>query len=122
MALVLCTGVNKALLQTRKYILEAAGHTVVTVTDEKALLEACKKQTFDVAVIGQSTGAKMKPRISALVREHCPAAKILELYEPYSGPVVADADASVATPFEVPKDLADRVTELASRSNKSRAG
>ena len=38
MALVLCTGFDKTVLETRKLILENAGHTVVTVTDETALV------------------------------------------------------------------------------------
>jgi CheY-like chemotaxis protein len=121
MALVLGTGIDKSLLQTRRYILEAAGHTVVTVTDEKTLLAACKEHTFDVAVIGQSTGAKAKRRISGLVREHCPNAKVLELYEPHLGQALDDADASIVTPVE-PHSLADRVTELAHRKGKRQTG
>jgi CheY-like chemotaxis protein len=119
MALVLCTGVDKSLLKTRKLILEAAGHTVVTVTDELSLLAACEKHSFDVAVVGQSTGQKMKRRIAALVREHCPDVKVLELYEPHMGQVVDDADSWLATPVDVPKDFADRVDELATGKGKS---
>jgi CheY-like chemotaxis protein len=112
MALVLCSGADKALLQTRRYILEAAGHTVVTVSDEPTLLAVCKKHTFDVAVIGQSTAPKIKHRIVSLVREHCPDVKVLELYYPHLGRVLENADAWLATPTDVPRDLADRVTEL----------
>jgi len=116
MALVLCTGTDKALLHTRQYILETAGHTVVTVTNEIALLAGCKEHTFDVAVIGQSTGPKMKRRIASLVREHCPEAKVLELYEFHLGREIKDADSWLATPTDVPKDLADRVSELANEN------
>src|SRR5690242_3848735 len=98
MALVLCTGVDKALLQSRRLILEAAGHTVVTVTDEKALLDACKENSFDVAVIGQSTVAQVKRRICTLVREHCPNVKVLELYQRYTEAILNDADASMVAP------------------------
>ena len=113
MALVLCTGADKALLKTRRYILEEAGHTVVTVTDEISLRAACAKNRFDVAVIGQSTGPRMKPRIYDLVREYCPNAKVLELYSPHLGRVIDDADSWLPTPTDVPKELADRVTQLA---------
>jgi hypothetical protein len=119
MALVLCTGADKALLQTRKFILESAGHTVMTITDEKSLLAACETHTFDVAVIGQSTGPRMKHRIAALVREHCPEAKVLELYQPHLGRELADADAWLATPADVPRDLADRVNELANGNGRA---
>lgn len=60
MALVLCTGVDEALLQTRRLILESAGHLVVSVTDEQALITACNAHSFDVAVIGQTVTSKMK--------------------------------------------------------------
>jgi CheY-like chemotaxis protein len=119
MALVACTGADKALLQTRRFILEAAGHTVVTITDEKSLLAACKTHTFDVAVIGQSTGPRMKHRIAALVREYCPKAKVLELYVPHLGRELTDADAWLATPTEVPREFADRVNELANGSGQA---
>jgi CheY-like chemotaxis protein len=113
MALVLCSGVDKALLQTRRYILEAAGHTVVTVSDERALLAACEKHQFDVAVVGQTTGPRMKRRVASLVREHCPDVKVLELYLPHLGHEIDDADSWLATPVDVPKELADRVKQLA---------
>jgi hypothetical protein len=113
MALVLCTGIDKALLETRRYILERAGHTVVTVSDELTLLTVCKKHSFEVAVIGQTTGTGMKRRFRDLIREHCTDAKILELYQPHVGRVLEDADSHLEAPVAVPKELADRVNELA---------
>jgi len=113
MALVLCTGVDKALLQTRRYVLEAAGHTVVTVTDELTLVSVCNQHHFDVAVVGQTTGPRMKRRIASLVREHCPQVPLLELYETHIGREIEDADSWLATPVEVPKEFPDRVSELA---------
>lgn len=75
MALVLCTGVDSSLLTTRRLILESAGHKVVTVTDEKSLLAACKEHKFEVAVVGKMLTQNMKRRIAALLRTHCPEAK-----------------------------------------------
>ncbi len=112
MALVLCTGVNKTLLQTRRFILEREGHTVVTVMDENNLKTICQKHSFDVAVIGQAVSPNMKLRIALLIRQHCPGAKILELYPLYTAKVVNDADSWMAVPVEVPQELADRVNEL----------
>jgi hypothetical protein len=124
MALVLCTGVDEMLLETRRLILESAGHQVIPATDEKALLAACKKHSFDVAVIGRAISAKMKRRVGLLIREHCPGTKILELYAPYEGKVVQDADSWLLVPVDAPSILADRVDELASqkkaRSSKRR--
>jgi CheY-like chemotaxis protein len=112
-AKILCTGVDKTLLQTRKLILESAGHQVVTATDEKTLIAACQEESFDVAVIGQTTSPNIKLRIASLVRQYCPTVKILELYKFYSEKVLADADSSLPVPADVPKDLVDRVNELA---------
>jgi len=115
MALVLCTGVDKALLQTRRLILEREGHTVVTVSDEKTLPAICQKHSFNIAVLGQAVSPNMKLRIAALVRQHCPGAKILELYPLYAEKVVTDADSWLAVPIDVPKEFADRVNELAKK-------
>jgi CheY-like chemotaxis protein len=113
MALVLCTGVNKTLLQTRRLILEREGHTVVTVRDEKKLTASCQKHSFNIAVIGQTVNPNMKLRIASLVRQHCSGAKILELYPLYAEKVLKDADSWLAVPIDVPQELAARVNELA---------
>ena len=117
-AVVLCSGSDKSLLETRRLILERAGHTVVTVSNEPSLLEACKKHSFDVAVIGQSVPTKLKPRIARLIRQHCPNAKILELFPPHIGKLLQDADAWLLVPADVPHDLVERVNELASRGER----
>jgi CheY-like chemotaxis protein len=118
MALVLCTGIDKTLLETRALILEKAGHTVVTASDEKTMLAACDNHSFDVVVIGQTVSPKMKGRVAGLIREHCPSAKILELYQPHTGKMLDDADSWLIVPADVPRDLADRVEQLASESQR----
>lgn len=112
MAMVLCTGVDVSVLQTRKLILEEAGHTVFAVTDENALVAACQTHSFDVAVIGQTVSTNVKRRIAMLVKQHCPQVKILELYPPYAGKVLDGADSWLLVPVEHPKELAERVDEL----------
>ena len=107
MALVLCTGIDEAQLQARRLILERAGHRVVSVTNAKTLTSLCEKYSFDVAVIGQSISPNMKRRIAALVRQHCPDAKILELCQPNEGKVLTDADSWLNFPADGPKELAD---------------
>jgi CheY-like chemotaxis protein len=113
MALVLCTGKNPVLIQTRKLILERAGHSVVCCNDEQQLVAACEKHAFDVAVIGQTVSRKDKRHMALLIRQSCPSIKILELYVPYEGKMVEDADSWMEAPLEAPDDLAVRVTELA---------
>ena len=114
MALVLCTGVDPVLLETRRLILQQAGHTVTTVmlTDEPALTIACQKQLFDVVVIGQTIPVRLKKVIVSLLHEYCPTAKILELYQPHHGKILQNADAWMEVPADVPRDLARRVNEL----------
>lgn len=113
MALVLCTGVNPGLLQTRRMILESAGHSVVTAKDERAMVAACREHNFDVAVIGQSTPVEWRKRVVSLIREMCPAAKILELYQMSTGRVLDGADSWLMVPTDVPENLSERVTALA---------
>jgi CheY-like chemotaxis protein len=121
MALVLCTGVDKALLKSRRLILEHAGHTVVSATDEQTLTTACQKHSFDVAVIGQTVSPNMKHRFASLAKQHCPNVKLLELYPLYTEKVLTNADAWLSVPVDVPKELADRVNELAQRKRSTSA-
>ena len=114
MALVLCTGVDPILLETRRLLLERAGHAVTTIRDERELTAACQKTHFEVAVIGQGVTPKMKKVIATRIREHCPSAKILELYLPNTGPILGDADSWLQVPTDVPGELAERVNSLAS--------
>jgi hypothetical protein len=122
MALVLCTGTDQALLNTRRLILERAGHTVVTVMDETGLLAACKIHSFNVAVVGQAVTPKMKRKVSSLIRDNCPDVRVLELYDNHTGRVLDDADAWLMTLGEIPEDLAARVGELARRGKQKERG
>ena len=118
MALVLCTGVDRALITTRRLILEKAGHKVVAVTDETEVVAACKKQTFDVAVIGQAVSTHAKRQIMQSVRQYCPSAKILELYRFSLGKKLEDADSWLEVPTDVPEELAERVAALTKANDK----
>lgn len=119
MALVLCTGVNEMLIRSRKLILEGAGHTVVTAMSDAAVIDACDKNLFDVAVIGQGVSPTDKERILMLVRQHCPSAKVLELYAVTKR--LEGADDLLSVPAKVPVELAERVAALATRRPTGRA-
>jgi CheY-like chemotaxis protein len=121
MALVLCTGVDTVLLETRKLILEQAGHTVVSVSDEPSLARACQKHPFDVAVVGQMVSTNMKQHIAAIIKQHCAGVKVLELYPQFSKQVLREADAALPVPVDVPRDLADCVNELAKQKQSKKA-
>jgi hypothetical protein len=113
MALVLCTGVDSALMETRRLILQQAGHKVITVADGRELADACDKYQFDVAVLGQTISSKVKKAMALFIREQCPSARILELWLPYQGKAVEDADSWLEAPSAAPDELAERVDELA---------
>jgi CheY-like chemotaxis protein len=116
MALVLCTGADRSLVETRKLLLEDAGHKVVTAVDESALKKVCEQHAFDVAVIGQTVSAAEKLRIFSIIRQLRPSAKVLELYQIYSRKTLPTADDWLEVPVDVPLELADRVTALAAKA------
>ena len=113
MALVLCTGRDRGLLETRRMILENAGHMVVQAATEPEVVAACEGHKFDVAVIGQAVSPAGKQGLASRIRERCQSVKILELYAPYQGKTIPDADAWLEVPAAVPSDLVERVAELA---------
>lgn len=116
MALVLCTGADRPLMQTRALILERAGHTVVPALGEQELVDACSRLSFDVAVIGHSVPPPEKHRVLRLIRQHCPGTRVLELYIASQGKRLSDADDWLEGPIPSPSDLVDRVSLLASKS------
>jgi hypothetical protein len=112
-ALVLCTGVDEILILTRKMILESAGHKVIPTTGQIELIRACEENQFDVAVIGQVITKPEKQRILSLIREHCPDARMLELFTPSTGSWLPDADDWLEVPRQIPSELVERVSLLA---------
>lgn len=115
MALVLCTGWDKSLLDTRTLLLKTAGHEVHQARTQNEVLSECTEHQFDVAVIGQSLSNRMKVVVASLVKGHCPEIKVLELYHPHEGRAVSNADAWLEVPADIPEDLAQQVSELATR-------
>jgi len=112
MALVLVVGTIDALMESRRLLIEAAGHEAIPVTNDAELISACKKNLVDVAVFGQMMAPAEKIRGFDLFRQHCPNAKVLSLYSPSVGPVLRSADDWLAVPADVPSELAERISEL----------
>ena|ERR1700681_379237 len=115
MALVLCAGVDASLVRTRQLILERDGHVVVPALDEPTVIAACSQNEFEVAVLGHSLTPQAKRRMAGVIREHCTATKVLELYALSTGKALQDADAWLEIPSEGPQELAARVQDLASK-------
>jgi DNA-binding response OmpR family regulator len=121
MAVVLCTGVDQALMQTRRLILESAGHTVIDARDEREVLAACNERGFDVAVLGQAVSSRVKRHIAAVIRQHCPSAKVLEMYGLHEGRAVPDADDWLEGLPQSPGELPVRVERLLVQEQSSKA-
>jgi hypothetical protein len=115
MSLVLNTGVYPPLMETRRLVLEHAGHVVITRTQDGEIVKACRNYEFDVVVIGQSAAAPVKRRIFRLVRKHCKSAKVLELTSPDSGKALEDADSWLEIHPMQPAALLERVALLAGK-------
>ena len=112
MALVLCTGIDPAALETRRVILERAGHHVISATGEQELEDACVAYRIDAVVIGDSLSPKAKVRVLTLVRKNCPSSKILELYPQKGRKTLDEADAWLPIPADHPQDFAELITSL----------
>ena len=119
MATVLCTGADRVLNETRALILRGAGHTAISAMNELELIEACTQQRVDVAVIGQAMPRSEKRYVFRVVRQHCPSAKILELYVPHLGRTLHDADDWLEVPARVPSELVVHVERLAAKPTSS---
>jgi hypothetical protein len=111
-ALVLCTGFDPVLMETRRLILEKAGHRVISATTERELEKACTEHGCDVAVIGQTLSRNVKLRILLLLRDLCPSAAVLELHPQYADRALENADGWLAMPTDSPRELADAVNSL----------
>ncbi len=93
-------------MQTRRMILERAGHTTIGIRSESEFIAACESYNFEVIVLSQTLSAQFKLRLSAFARLLRPGAKILELYSAHVGPAVSAADGSAQVPLEVSRRLA----------------
>lgn len=119
MAFVLCTGVDRGLIHSRRVLLERAGHVVETAMREAEFFAVCSLHQFDVAVIGQTTSPFQKQQFLRLIRQHCPGVKVLELFSPLTGKQLLDADDWMEVPAAIPYDLATKVAALAEKSPRS---
>jgi len=117
-ACVLCVGTDELLMDTRRLLLQRAGHTVVIAADLRIIEAACHERRFDVVVLGDALVPPEKRRVADLVHEVCAGARILELHKVNQRPAVSDADDWMESPAEVPASFAERVSSLAARKGE----
>lgn len=111
MADVLCVGIDDAAMQTRRLILEKAGHVVSQARDLRRVKEACDANSFSIVILGQALNASEKRRISDVVLTHCKSAKILELHTSIT-PDVPEADEHLQVSATEPENLVETVNAL----------
>jgi 4-hydroxy-3-methylbut-2-enyl diphosphate reductase IspH len=111
MADVLCVGIDDAAMQTRRLILEKAGHVVSQARDLRRVKEACDANSFSIVILGQALNASEKRRISDVVLTHCKSAKILELHTSIT-PDVPEADEHLQVSATEPESLIEAVDGL----------
>ena len=119
MALILCAGLDPALMQTRRMILQRAGHKAIGACDEREFTSACQSYNFHIILLSQTLPSVLKLRFSAIARMLCPGAKVLELYASHLGRAIRDADDWLEVPLDSPGELASRIESLLSRHNRA---
>ena len=82
---------------------------------QPATIKACPRHAFHVAVVGQEETPENKKSVFALVRQHCPSTKILEVYAIEVGRTLKGADDWLALPKQEPTELIERVATLLRR-------
>jgi CheY-like chemotaxis protein len=98
-------------METRRLILERAGHSVTQVRDLREIVAACRNKIFSVVILGQTLPAKEKLRVCEVLRRDCAGAKILELHTSFA-PELPSADAHLHVAAGAPEKLVDFVNEL----------
>jgi hypothetical protein len=106
-------------LQTRKLLLERHSYEVIPALNFKEVEEACRKDKFDLAMVGHDIEPKIKKAIGLKIREHRPQIPIVEMcrYSP-------EIEGSIFTTTESPAELLQTIAEvcagkLSSRPSKS---
>jgi DNA-binding response OmpR family regulator len=121
MALVLCVGSDAVLMKTRKLILERAGHQVVLGLSDADVRQAARSYSFCVAVVGQNMDDERKRNTFQFLRANCPEVKILELHLEHTHRLLDSADDWLSVPVDVPHDLVEHVSALATRHSQGDA-
>jgi len=88
MARILSISYDKALSQTRALMLSRAGFEVESALGFSAAIEACKKGTFDLVILGHSIPPADKSAIVSQLKDVC-ATPILALQRSNEPPIAA---------------------------------
>jgi hypothetical protein len=98
-------------METRRMILERAGHSVTSAQDLRDVIAACRSEAFEVVILGQSLPRNEKLRIRDVVHIECRNAKVLELHTGIT-PELPSADGHLHVATGAPEALVDCVNNL----------
>jgi hypothetical protein len=98
-------------MQTRKMILQRAGHTVAQARDLREVIASCRSDSFSVVILGPALPRNEKLRVRDVLYIECRDAKVLELHTGVA-PELSSADAHLRVTASAPEGLVDCVESL----------
>jgi DNA-binding NtrC family response regulator len=113
---ILSVSYDRALLATRKMLLEHQGYEVTSALGFTAAVEQCQESHFDLFILGHSIPEKDKLHLIKTFRENCPA-PILSLERIGENQVPCDFHASPDDPERFVKVVEDILAKRNSNLN-----
>lgn len=92
---ILVVSYDRALLRTRMMLLRSAGYQVFMADTLAGSIEACRKISLDLVIIGHSIPREDQTKLSAMLRQECPGVPILEIIRSELEPAPADIEHTV---------------------------
>jgi DNA-binding response OmpR family regulator len=112
---ILSVSYDPSLLETRQMLLEGSGYTVTSALGFIPAIQHCKKNGYDLFILGHSIPLKDKQELMRTFRENCPA-PILSLERSNESRVESDFHAS---PFHPEEFLATVGTILSGKAART---
>jgi len=116
---IICIANPDAVMETRRLILQRAGHEIHAVHNLKEMERACQTQQYDLAILADALPDMEKMRIADVIRKACPALRVLELHTGLV-PTVSDADAQLQVSASRPEGLVEAVAAALKTSRKEK--
>jgi len=103
---ILSVSYDAALLRSREMILQRQGYEVTSVQNLQDAILQCRREMFDVALIGHAIPIAEQMNIVGELRKNCPGAKVVALTaRPMSPAPYADHSVDAMKPDELVAEL-----------------
>lgn len=90
MAYTLIIAQSQFAAEAMQKALQQRGHFVVAATDFDQVRKSCDNLRFDLVVIGDAIGRRIKKALAIQLKEYCPQVPVLEICK--SEPCIDEAD------------------------------